>query len=144
MWQNDNRCLHWSVLSNLSFHLVWFSLKFVTSSRDLFLHCFLPIIESCETTNQSILYFVSTDVLQKVGKEDSLFQARNQRGAIGQLLSPKFAQMHVFVWYSNKIHHFGSSENISWLRSRSVLLIIWCSLQLFMFFVSGVAAVCSA
>jgi len=33
-------------------------------------------------------------------------QARNQRGAIGQLPSPKFSQTYVFFRYSNNLHYF--------------------------------------
>jgi len=33
-------------------------------------------------------------------------QTRNQRRVIGQLSPPKFSQTYVFVWCSNKLHHF--------------------------------------
>jgi len=45
--------------------------------------------------------------------QDNCQQARNQRGAIGQLLLPKFSQTYAFVWCSNKLHYFSPPENVS-------------------------------
>ena len=39
---------------------------------------------------------------------DARGQARNHRGAIGQLPLPKFSQTYVFVRRSNKLHHIAS------------------------------------
>jgi len=51
----------------------------------------------------------------------SLAAPQPERGQSGNCLPPKFSQTYVFVWCSNKLHHFALPEDISWLRPWSIV-----------------------